>query len=196
MQKDIAEEKIILTKISRGDSNAFAVLFNFYRNKVYGYAIAILKSEKSAEEIVQNVFIKIWLKREDLSSVDNFGAYLRTISRNETLNALKHIATTHKHEQLIIRHSTELDLDTENTIQYRETKQLLDSAIQKLPAQQKLVYTLCHIEGVKQKDVAEKLNISPLTVKVHLREAVKSIRHYLEMHDGIRIVPLLLYLLK
>ncbi|RZK41728.1 MAG: hypothetical protein EOO90_10275 [Pedobacter sp.] len=145
MQKDIAEEKIILTKISRGDSNAFAVLFNFYRNKVYGYAIAILKSEKSAEEIVQNVFIKIWLKREDLSSVDNFGAYLRTISRNETLNALN---------------------------------------------------TLCHIEGVKQKDVAEKLNISPLTVKVHLREAVKSIRHYLEMHDGIRIVPLLLYLLK
>ncbi|RZK13843.1 MAG: sigma-70 family RNA polymerase sigma factor, partial [Flavobacterium sp.] len=147
-------------------------------------------------EIVQNVFIKIWLKREDLSSVDNFGAYLRTISRNETLNALKHIAITYKHEQLIIKHSTELDLDTENTIQYRETKQLLDSAIQKLPAQQKLVYTLCHIEGIKQKDVAERLNISPLTVKVHLREAVKSIRNYLEMHDHIRIVPLLLYLLK
>lgn len=196
MQKDLAEEKLILMKISRGDANAFAVLFNFYKNKVYGYAIAILQTEKSAEEIVQDVFIKIWIKRENLTTIENFGAYLRTVSRNETLNALKHVAITQKHEELTIKYTNEFDLSTENTIQFRETKQILESAIQKLPPQQKLIYTLCHIDGIKQKDVAEKLNISPLTVKVHLREAIKSIKSYLKIHNQIRIVPLLLFLLK
>lgn len=196
MQKDLAEEKLILTKISRGDANAFAVLFNFYKNKVYGYAMAILQTEKSAEEIVQDVFIKIWIKRENLTTIENFGAYLRTVSRNETLNALKHVAITQKHEELTIKYTNEFDLSTENTIQFRETKQILESAIQKLPPQQKLIYTLCHIDGIKQKDVAEKLNISPLTVKVHLREAIKSIKSYLKIHNQIRIVPLLLFLLK
>lgn len=192
----MAEEKLMLAKVASGDQHAFALLYNSNKNKVYGYALQILQSESLAEEIVQETFIKLWIKRENLQRIDNFGGFLRTIVRNDTLNALKKIALQHKNYTLIRQEKTEEDSATENSIQYRETKRLLESAIEKLPNQQKLVYNLCHVEGLKQKDVANRLNISPLTVKVHLREAIKSIRINLDTQGGIKAMALLLFILK
>lgn len=195
MQKELADEKLILAKIANGDQQAFGVLFNFYRNKVYGYALAILQEDTAAEEIVQDVFIKLWIKRAGLSTIENFGGFLRITTRNQTLNALKKVAIEQKNYQIANQNNSDIDSGTENEIQFRETKRLLDSAIEKLPPQQKLIYNLCHIEGLKQKDVADKLNLSPLTVKTHLRDAVKSIKNYLIMHDELKAVPLLLFFL-
>lgn len=196
MQKELADEKLILAKIAKGDQQAFGILFNFYRNKVYGYALTILQEDTAAEEIVQDVFIKLWIRRKILLTIENFGGFLRTTTRNETLNALKKIASEQKNYQIANQNKSDIDSGTENEIQFRETKKLLDAAIEKLPPQQKLVYNLCHIEGLKQKDVAEKLNLSPLTVKTHLRDAVKSIKNYLMLHDEIKAVPLLLFFLR
>ena len=196
MQKELADEKLILAKIAKGDQQAFGILFNFYRNKVYGYALTILQEDTAAEEIVQDVFIKLWIKRKTLLTIENFGGFLRTTTRNETLNALKKIASEQKNYQIANQNTSDIDSGTENEIQFRETKKLLDSAIEKLPPQQKLIYNLCHIEGLKQRDVAEKLNLSPLTVKTHLRDAVKSIKNYLMLHDEIKAVPLLLFFLR
>lgn len=196
MQKELADEKLILAKIANGDQQAFGSLFNFYRNKVYGYAYAILQVDGSAEEIVQDVFIKLWIKRQSLTNIDNFGGFLRTTVKNETLNALKKIALIQKSHQIAHLDNTEIDLSTENAIQFRETRKLLENAIEKLPPQQKLIYNLCHIEGLKQKDVANQLNITPLTVKTHLRDAVKAIKNYLSTHDEVIAAPLLLFFLK
>jgi RNA polymerase sigma-70 factor (family 1) len=188
MEKDMAEEKLILDKIARGDQQAFGVIYNSYKNKVYGYALRILDSEVLAQEIVQETFIKLWLKRENLHQISNFGGFLRTIVRNDTLNALRKIALQQKNYNLIHLSNTESDSATEASIQYNETKRILDSAIQKLPKQQQLIY--------KQKDVAKQLNISPLTVKSHLREAIKSLREHLNAHDGINAMAILLFILK
>lgn len=196
MQKELADEKLIMARIATGDQQAFGVLFNFYRNKVFGYALAILQEDSAAEEIVQQVFIKLWLKRQGLAKIENFGGFLRTTTKNETLNALKKISIQQKNYQIAKQNNTDIDLATENEIQFRETKKLLDDAIEKLPPQQKLIYHLCHTEGLKQKDVAEKLNLSPLTVKSHLRDAVKSIKNYLMVHDKLKAIPLLLFFLK
>lgn len=192
----MAEEKLMLAQIAGGDQHAFSLLYNSYKNKVYGYALKILQSEPAAQEIVQEVFIKLWLKRENLARIDNFGGFLRVIVKNDTLNALKKIALEHKNYSLIHLTKTEVDSATENSIQYRETKKILDSAIENLPGQQKIIYTLCHVEGLKQKEVAARLNISPLTVKVHLREAVKSIRTHLDAQAGIKALGFLLFILK
>lgn len=196
MEKASADEKLILAKIAGGNQQAFGILYHSYKNKVYGYALKILQSETLAQEIVQETFIKLWLKRESLDSIENFGAFLRVIVRNDTLNALKKIALQQKNYQQIHQTSTEADSATENAIQYRETKRLLDLAIESLPKQQKLVYNLCHVEGLKQKEVAEQLKISPLTVKVHLREAIKSIRTHLDAQGGLKAMAILLFILK
>ena len=196
MQKELADEKLILAKIAIGDQQAFGILFNFYSNKVYGYALAILQDDAAAEEIVQDVFIKLWIKRADVSLIENFGGFLRTMARNETLNALKKATVEQKNILNAHRETSDVDLATENEIQFKETKKLLESAIEKLPPQQKLIYHLCHIEGLKQTDVAKKLNISPLTVKTHLRDAVKSIKNFLITQDKIKVIPLLLFFIK
>ncbi len=196
MQKAMEEEKIVLTSIACGDTLAFSALFEFYSKKVYGYALSVLQSEHAAEEIVQDVFLKLWLKREYLTEVENFGGFLRVLARNETFTVLKQIATTKKLHHAAGIHLTELTSDTENTVEFRETSKILEAAIQKLPPQQKLVYSLCKLEGLKHKDVAERLNISPLTVKTHLQEAVKSIRKYLTMYHQIRLLIFLFLFLK
>jgi RNA polymerase sigma-70 factor (family 1) len=196
MEMEMAEEKLILDKIARGDQQAFGILYHFYKNKVYGYAIRILASEVLAQEIVQETFIKLWLKRENLQQVANFGAFLRTIVINDTLNALKKIALQQKNYNLIHLSTTESDTATEASIQYNETRRILDSAIQKLPKQQQLIYKLCHIEGLKQKDVAKQLNISPLTVKSHLRDAIKTLREHLKANNSINAMAILLFILK
>ncbi|MEJ7559809.1 MAG: RNA polymerase sigma-70 factor [Pedobacter sp.] len=196
MQKELAEERLMLAKIADGDQYAFELLFTLYKNKVYGYALKILQSESSAEEIVQETFIKLWLKRVHLRQVDNFGGYLRTVVKNETLNALKKVALQQKNYSIIQQEKTEEDSTTELSIEYRETKRLLESAIEKLPNQQRKVYNLCHVEGLKQKEVAEKLKISPLTVKVHLREAIKAIKTHLDTNGIIKELALLLFILK
>jgi len=192
----MAEEKLLLAKIADGDQHAFEFLFTSYKNKVYGYALKILQSESSAEEIVQETFIKLWVKRDHLIHIDNFGGFLRTIVKNETLNALKRIAVQQRNYSIIQQGNTETDSTTELSIEYRETKRLLELAIDKLPNQQKKVYNLCHVEGFKQKDVAEKLQISQLTVKVHLREAIKSIKSHLDTNGIIKELALLLFIIK
>jgi RNA polymerase sigma-70 factor (family 1) len=196
MQKELRDEEWILAEIAKGNQLAFGKLFNFYRNKVYGYALALLQTESLAEEIVQNVFLKLWLKREELVTITNFGGFLRVIAKNESLNALKKIALEKKNTQVASEHTLTFDFNTENAVQLKETQQILDSAIEGLPPQQKIIYRLCQIEGVKQKDVADQLNISPLTVKAHLRDAVKSIRAYLTAHQNINVYIFFLVFLK
>lgn len=172
-------DEVLLAKIASGDHHAFRILFNRYHHKVYSYSLRFLRSETGAEEIVQEVFITLWLGRAKIVQIKNFGGYLRVATKNRTLNALKKIALDFKVNNAGVQEWTEVDNDTEEAIQLKETRELLNEAIQKLPKQQRLVYQMCHIEGVKQKEVAEKLNISPRTVKVHLREATKTIRSFM-----------------
>lgn len=172
-------DEILLAKITSGDHYAFRKLFDQYHSKVYSYSNWVLRSESLAQEIVQEVFINIWINRAKLSQINNFGGYLRVITKNVTLNALKKIALDFKLSNAHVKTWTEVDNDTEEHIQFKETRALLNEAILKLPKQQRLIYQMCHIDGIKQKEVAEKLNISPLTVKAHLRDATKTIRNFM-----------------
>lgn len=172
-------DEVLLAKIALGDHRAFRILFNRYHHKVYSYSLRFLRSETGAEEIVQEVFITLWLGRAKIVQIKNFGGYLRVATKNRTLNALKKIALDFKVNNAGVKEWTEVNNDTEEAIQLKETRELLNEAIQKLPKQQRLVYQMCHVDGIKQKEVAEKLNISPRTVKVHLREATKTIRSFM-----------------
>ncbi|MES2827490.1 MAG: RNA polymerase sigma-70 factor [Bacteroidota bacterium] len=184
MRKVLLDEKLILAKVANGDQHAFATLFNHYKAKVYGYAISLLHNEEAAEEIVQDIFIKLWLKRDVVTNLDSFEGFLIRMVRNDTLNALKKIAIEFRVSQQSTRNYSENDFSTENSIYYRETNRILDEAIEKLPPQQKIIFRLCTIEGHKQRDVALKLNISPLTVKSHLQQAVKTVRNYVQAQNG------------
>lgn len=186
--KEPGGDEVLLAKIASGDHHAFRILFNRYHHKVYSYSLRFLGSETAAEEIVQEVFINIWLGRAKVIRIKNFGGYLRVATKNRTLNALKKIALDFKINNAGMHEWTEVNNDTEEAIQLKETHGLLNEAIQRLPKQQRLVYQMCQIDGIKQKEAAEQLNISPRTVKVHLREATKTIRSFMGYRTGLLVL--------
>jgi len=189
------DEKALLHQISTGDTKAFGIIFHRYSPKVYHYALKIVKSENLAEEITQEIFVKIWKQEEHLSQIENLDAYLRVLTRNHTLKVLRRMALEVRTSRMMATNYKEDHNETEEYIIFKDSEKVLNQAIEKLPAQQKLVYTLCHQEGLKYEEVAERLNISKLTVKTHMQHALRFLRNYVSTHTDIAIVVILMTLL-
>lgn len=167
--------RLLLSRVSEGDQEAFKVLFNAYCNRVNAFATRLTRSPITGQESVQEVFMKIWLKRRTLRSVDNFDAYLFAIVRNHVYNILRRKALE---EQVRTIFGNELvsssASDEDDALQ--ERTQLLHGVINALPRQQRRVFELCHRQGLKYQEAAALLNISQLTVKTHMQQALRTIR--------------------
>lgn len=172
-------EQELLLRIAEGDEQAFTALFNAYKHKVYTIALKIVKEETIAEEIVQDVFLKLWLHRTRLPQVDYFTAYLFTSVRNHGFTAIKRIA---RRSATITPMPGDADLfpqaANEDIHLKKENWRLLQQAIELLPPQQGKVYRLVKIEGMNQAEVASMLQVSPHTVKNQLQTAMRKVRSY------------------
>lgn len=178
--------------MAEGDRNAFTQLYNNYRNKIYSIAFELTESTMVAEEIVQDTFLKIWVKRESLLEVEHFRAYLFTITRNYVFTALKRIARKESIEVSAIQDAPLYDHDTEDRVLNNEYTRILQAAIDRLPEQQKQVYNLIKKEGLKREEAAAALHLSPETVKTHLAQAMRSIRTYCLARLDISIALIIL----
>ncbi|HEX8020727.1 RNA polymerase sigma factor [Mucilaginibacter sp.] len=183
--RKIYDEIELLAKLSKGDQQAFRVIFDLYRDKVYSYALKIMKSENAAEEIVSDVFLNIWVNREGAGAIVNFGGYLRTVTRNYALTALRQLARETRAFNIKNQDWEDVDAGTENYIRYKDVQDVVNRALETLPPQQKLVYKLCKLDGMKHADVASQLNISVLTVKTHLKVASQSVKTYMRNHSDV-----------
>jgi RNA polymerase sigma-70 factor (family 1) len=192
LEADFNDEKVLLHQISTGDAKAFGIIFHRYSPKIYAYALKIVKSGTLAEEIAQEVFVKIWNLEEQLTAIENLDAYLRVLTRNHTLKVLRRIALEVKTSKMMARDYQENHNDTEEYIIFKDSEKILNQGIEKLPAQQKLVYSLCHQEGLKYEEVAERLNISKLTVKTHMQHALRFLRNYVSTHTDIAVLVILM----
>jgi RNA polymerase sigma-70 factor (family 1) len=168
----------LLKLVAEGDRNAFTQIYNNYRNKIYSIAFELTDSTTVSEEIVQDVFLKVWVKRGSLHEVEHFRAYLFTITRNYVFTALKRIARKETIEVSAVQDAPLFDRDTEDRVLNNEYTRILQAAIDRLPEQQKQVYNLIKKEGLKREEAAAALHLSPETVKTHLAQAMRSIRTY------------------
>ncbi len=180
--QNLFEEKKVLQLLATGSEYAFAQLFDYYQGKVYGTALKFLKSHELAEEVVQDVFLKIWLKREEMASVERFDAYLFITARNIIFNRIKKAAYEVSVQKEIARNFSEIDDHTENLLRDRQYQKILQEAVNLLPPQQKQVYHLAKVEGLTHEAIAERMQISRLTVKTHMAKALQAIRIYLSHH--------------
>jgi RNA polymerase sigma-70 factor (family 1) len=171
-------ENELLKLVAGGDRIAFTQLYNNYRNKIYSIAFELTESTAVAEEIVQDVFLKIWVKRNTLDEVTHFRAYVFTITRNYVFTALKRIARKESIEVNAVQGAPLYYHDTENRVLNNEYSRILQAAIDRLPEQQRQVYNLIRKEGYKREEAAAALHLSPETVKSHLAQAMRSIRTY------------------
>lgn len=190
-------EQELIQLIAQSDEIAFSKLFDHYRNKIYSVALKLTHSTTVAEEIVQDVFLNIWLRRASLNEIENFSAYLYVIARNETYKFLKKIAKNYKLVLITENNTSIVPNNSEENLIDKELTSLLQKAIDRLPSKQKQVYKLIKEGDLKRGEVAELLQIQPETVKFHLAEAMKSIRHYCMLHlnSSMGLMLFLSYLL-
>jgi RNA polymerase sigma-70 factor (family 1) len=166
-------EKNDLIKVSKGDEIAYNRLYYRYHQQLGTHIFRITNSMDLAEEIVQDVFLKIWMNREALSGVHNFKAYLFVISKNHTLNCLRKLSRERNHLNICEeKYMMSLTSDNGDLNSYHN---ILDEAIDRLPPQQQRVYLLSRHERLRYAEVADKMNISHESVKKYLRIANASI---------------------
>jgi RNA polymerase sigma-70 factor (ECF subfamily) len=178
----LPDESELLAQIAGGDQHAFSLLFKHYHGYVYSFGKKIIRSNELATEIVQDIFLKIWLNRKKLTTIENFGAYLNRLVRNHCFNVLRQLAQETKSNVVLRLNKTDMDHSTTQHLEYRETVNLLNEAIETLTPQQKMAYRLCHQEGLKYEDAAVKMNISSQTVHSYMKDALRKIREHFRKH--------------
>lgn len=163
-----------------GSQTAFRQLYDHYSADSYQLAFHILKSEKHAEEVVQDCFLKLWDTREKIDVKSNIRVYLYVICRNLSFNKLKVI----KREQSIFKSLEIIDESNnwyaDDYLAMREFTESFERILALLPEKQRQVFRLSRIEGFSHQEISDKLNISSNTVKNHITQALKTVREYLE----------------
>ena len=169
------DENKLLLELSQGSELAFTELYNRYKNLVYGTALKITKSKVLAEEVVQDVFLKIWQNQEKAAEITNFENYLFIISRNHIFDMIKKIAReTNLASDITYKNSAADDTDT--AIKDDQYNVILNQIIEQLPPQQQKIYKMAKMEGLSHQKIGEDLGISTETVKKHMAQALKFVR--------------------
>ncbi len=189
-------ERELLLRIARNDEHAFTCLFNYYKNKIYTIAYKLTESPAMAEEAVQEIFMKLWIKRRELPAVEHFSAWFYTVARNHMFTLFKRKAVSACREISEVDTAFLFTHDTEERVLLKETETIIKKALHALPPQQNRVYHLIKEKGYKKEEAAAFLNLSPETVKIHLAKAMKNIRAYCLAHmDNPAMVLIAFYFL-
>ena len=175
-------EKAVLLQVAQGDEQAFRLLFGAYHQPLALHVYRLTESAELTEEIVQDVFLKIWMSREALAEVHQFSAYLFVVSKNHTLNALRTIARERVRQRAWAQDTQAADAAEDKQGYYYS---LIDKAIQQLPPQQQKVYLLSRHERLKHREIASRMGISPETVKKYMQLAIASISDYVRDNTDV-----------
>jgi RNA polymerase sigma-70 factor (family 1) len=187
----LPDEKELFARIATGDEAAFTQIFHLYNRRIFPFVLRMIKSDFLAEEIVQDVFTKLWTKRSYLAEVNSPQSYIFTMATNRTLDQLKKISNESRLiKELVIAMQNLRNNETEEWLDAKESAHLINDAVDNLPPQRKIIYKLSRNEGKSYKEIAEQLNISPSTVKNQLIEAVRSIKEYLQSTPGASMAVL------
>jgi len=186
--KDRKVDTLNLWKLicNNDDEKAFELLFHLLNNSLTKFCILYVNQREIAEEIVSDVFVKCWLNRKTLTEILNPETYLFVAVKNQSLNHIKKYSSIHL-VQIEETNSVEF-VNTYNPQREIENKELIfrmDKAITALPQQCRIVFRLIKEDGMKYKEVAEILNISPRTVQTQLFRAVKKLSVVLNNYNKL-----------
>ena len=179
----------LLQLLAGGNEKAFKVLFDTYRNRLFYYISRFIKSEQVAEELVMDVFMKIWTGRELATQINNFDAFLFRIAHNKSIDFLRSAANDSRLKELLweeIQVTSREQADTSMVVKEYEEK--IREAISLLSPQRKKVYSLSREQDLTHDQIAEQLSISKSTVNNHIVEAQRFIRNYLSKSLDLAIV--------
>lgn len=176
-------EYLLVSELKCGNEKAFKSLFDHYYQAIYGYSISLLKSKDLAEENVQDVFMKIWMHREQLNAEQSFKAFLYAIARNAAFNTLSKAANDSVLREEIFYNSDKFYEKGDFSIREADCKKIKKAAIKQLPPMRKKIFKLSRKQGKTYEEISQELGISLQTVKNQMSKALESLRNYLRIHD-------------
>ncbi len=184
------EEQQRLIDVAEGSESAFAELFRQYHGHVFATSKKLLFEISEAEEIVQEVFLKLWRSRTRLKEIEHFPSYLNKIALHSIYSSLRKQNARIRYLSSIESDKTQMAESPSETYSAKEMRRILDEAVLMLPEKQRKTYLLIKEHGYKREQVAQHLAVSPETVKSNLEIAVKRVKEYCEARMGI--TPLIL----
>jgi RNA polymerase sigma-70 factor (ECF subfamily) len=187
-------EKILLEQLSIADEEAFKQLYFLYSSRLYGNLIKLVKSRPVAQEILQDVFMKVWDNRFSIDPDKSFRSYIFRIAENMVFNFYKRASRDKAALQQLILKSSSQYSHIEESILFKEETLLIRNAIHALPPQRKQVFELCKVEGKSYGEVSRLLGISISTISDHIVKANRFLKEYFLNHNEMR-VPLLISVL-
>jgi RNA polymerase sigma-70 factor (ECF subfamily) len=168
-------EKELLQLAAAGEQAAFAQLFMLNRHKLFSFLMRLTQSPEMTEDVIQDIFLKLWRNRHTLPTIDHFSSYLFKMAQNQCVTHFRRVA---KETLILARLETPSPSTTDDHLALKEIQRQLLQALAKLTPQQRLVFSLSREKGLKYEEIAAELNISPSTVKNHMIDALRILRQH------------------
>ncbi|MGQ9620053.1 MAG: RNA polymerase sigma-70 factor [Bacteroidales bacterium] len=171
------EDREIIRRIRQGDIREFETLFRSSYISMVKYAGTMVKDQDSAEEIVQDLFFKIWKDRQKLKIKSSLTGYLFRAVHNRCIHYISHLKVVEKHSrEMSSVNFNMLSAEADQEINYRELQDKIASVLEKLPERCSRIFCMNRFEGLKYSEIAEKLSISVKTVETCMGKALKEFR--------------------
>ncbi len=185
-----SRQKELIKLLNLGDEEAFNKLYTAYINPIYKRILFIVKEEHIAEELSQDLFVKIWNKKEEIDAEKSFKSFLYTIAHNLVYDFLRKRSRDKRMVDCFTMNAVDYYWHTEEAFQVKETQKIITEAIANLPPQGKQVFTLCKLEGKSYNEVSYLLGITAATVNSHMVKSSRFVKEYIYRNFGNNVLAI------
>lgn len=181
MNSNVSKEEVfILKRMIEGDENAFKYFFDTYYDDLCNFVNCYIRDEALAEDIVQGIFIDLWERKDALQSDCSVKSYLYTASKNKSLNSIRNEKNKDRIHGLLFNQNEVFSQEkADSFLEFEELKEVVSAAVDGLPRQCKMIYQLSRNEGLTNKEIAERLDITVKTVENQMTIAIRKIKEFM-----------------
>ena len=185
----------LLLRLKQDDKVAFYNLYERYSKRLYSFVFRFIKQESDTEEIVQEVFVKIWEKRRTIDAYSSFESFLFTIAYNSTISLFRKRVNEKKYlEHLFALQKENVMTEINDEIQFNDLTEQVSYLIEGLTPRQKEIYKLSRDSGLTYQEIGKKLNISATTVKKHMANTLSYLKSNLQNNMLAALLYMYLFL--
>jgi RNA polymerase sigma-70 factor (family 1) len=174
------EDNALIQRMLGGDESAFSIIFKTYYADLVLFAGTFVRDKPAAEEIVQDVFIRLWENRESVIITSSLRSFLLKAVQNKCIDNIRHLKIVDDYQSKLRNHPLLLENDTENYVLYSELEDDLKKALGKLPEDISKIFLLNRFEGLTYPEIASQLDLSVRMVEIRMGKALALLKNYLK----------------
>ncbi|RZK79529.1 MAG: RNA polymerase sigma-70 factor [Pedobacter sp.] len=189
--RNISEDNHLFSLLCEGSKEAFDQIYNLYWKRLLVYVTNAIKDKEAAQDIVQEIFISLWLRRETIPHSGTLAGYLYTAARYKGISYIQANLKESKHADALIAYFSERQDSLNEDFAAKELQLIFDKGIENLPPKMREVFVLSRKENLSYKEISQKLNISDKTVKKQISNALKHFKLILNESYFVHILSIL-----